>query len=132
MELNTIPFKMSDDDVLNTYHDIANIVHMNTPSNDKFPNRAYYKRVIYYQDPLVTIVSVNSQVPFSIIDRILCAFCGYQQKMIKIESKENAEKEFASLQDHHIMHKHTIRSATGNNIIEWDDVTHWFYLNKFK
>jgi hypothetical protein len=103
---------------------------MNTPANENYPNRVYYKNIIYYPDPLVTIVSVNSEVSINIIDRLLYALCGYQHKLIKIESKENAEKEFASLQENHIMQKQTIRSATSNTVIECDAVKHWFYLNK--
>ena len=96
--------EMTDDEVLDKYYDIANMVPMNTPANEKYPNRVYYKKIIYYPDPLVTIVSMNSEVSINIIDRLLYALCGYQQKLIKIESKENAEKEFASLQELSLIH----------------------------
>ena len=131
--MNTInKLKMTDDEVLDKYYDIANMVPMNTPANEKYPNRVYYREIIYYPDPLVTIVSMNSEVSINIIDRLLYALCGYQHKLIKIESKENAEKEFASLQENHIMQKQTIRSIPSTTVIQCDAVKHWFYLNKLK
>ena len=117
---------MTDDEVLDKYYDIANMVPMNTPANEKYPNRVYYREIIYYPDPLVTIVSMNSEVSINIIDRLLYALCGYQHKLIKIESKENAEKEFAFIQENHIMYKQTIRSILSTGF----DSKHWFYLNK--
>ena len=112
------------------YHEFANVVPINYEANEDYPRRVFYRH--FYDGGrhknineryLIRIISVNAYLPETLIEPLLDLSPAHE--LTRLESREEAEREYQNLLENNVRHVSTMRSATGNTVIVLNDDI-WF------